>query len=39
MKKELYLGGEKSTKEYYPKDFGIYFKQLLKKIFKSRGKK
>lgn len=39
MKKELYLGGEKPGKEYYPKGFGIYFKQLLKKIFKPRGKK
>ena len=39
MKKELYLGGEKPSKDYIPTGFGIYFKQLLKKFFKQRGKK
>jgi hypothetical protein len=39
MKKSLYLGGEKPSKEYYAKDFSIYFRQLLKSLVFWRKKK
>ena len=39
MKKELYLGGEKPGKDYHPKGFAVYFRQLFKKLIKVIGRK